>query len=140
MLLPKKLKHRKHHHSHTKGKATKGIKVSFGKYALKALENGWLTSRQIEAARRAATRYVQRGGKMWIRVFPHKPITNHGNENTMGGGKGNPEYFVAVIKRGMILFEMDGVTVAQAKEALRLASHKLPVKTRFVSRDGGTIV
>lgn len=134
MLSPKKLKHRKHHHSHTKGKSSSGIRLDFGSFGLKALENGWITSRQIEAARRAATRYVQRGGKMWIRIFPHKPITNHGNENTMGGGKGNPEYFVAVVKRGRVLFEMEGITLEQAKEAMRLASHKLPVKTRFITR------
>lgn len=132
MLIPKKLKHRKHHRSHTKGKATAGERIAFGSFALKALENGWLTARQIEAARRAMTRYVQRGGKIWIRVFADKPVTVHGNESPMGGGKGAVDHFVCVVKRGRILFEMDGVTEEQAREALRLASHKLPLKSMFL--------
>jgi large subunit ribosomal protein L16 len=132
MLIPKKLKHRKHHRGHTKGKATSGSEIAFGSFALKAMESGWVTARQIEAARRAMTRYVQRGGKIWIRVFPDKPVTLHGNESPMGGGKGAVDHFVAVVKRGRILFEMDGVTQAQAKEAMRLASHKLPVKNKFI--------
>ena len=132
MLIPKKVKHRKHHRGHTKGQATAGTEVAFGSFGLKALENGWLSSRQIEAARRAMTRSIQRGGKIWIRVFPDKPITFHGNEMVMGGGKGSVEYFVAVIKRGRIIFEMEGVSEEAAQEALRLAAHKLPVKTKFV--------
>lgn len=134
MLIPKKLKHRKHQRGHTKGKATAGNYLSFGEFGLRALSNGWLTSRQIEAARRAITRYVQRGGKIWIRVFPDKTITAKGNEIPMGGGKGAVDHFAAVIKKGRVLFEIDGVTAEQAREAMRLASHKLPIKTRFESR------
>lgn len=135
MLIPKKLKHRKHHRGRTKGKASAGTEISFGNFALKALESSWVTARQIEAARRAMTRYVQRGGKIWIRVFPDKPVTVHGNESPMGGGKGAVDHFVAVVKRGKVLFEMDGVTEAQAKEAMRLASYKLPVKTKFLVKE-----
>lgn len=131
MLLPKKLKHRKAHRGHTRGKATAGNYLSFGGFGLRATTNAWVTSRQIEAARRAMTRYVQRGGKIWIRIFPDKPITAKGNEIPMGGGKGAVDHFVAVVKKGRILFEIDGVTPEQAKEAMRLAAHKLPVKTRF---------
>lgn len=134
MLIPKKLKHRKHHRGRTKGKAMAGNDIAFGSFALKAVESGWITARQIESARRAMTRYVQRGGKIWIRMFPDKPVTLHGNESPMGGGKGAVDHFVAVIKRGKILFEMDGVTETQAKEAMRLASHKLPVKTKFLTK------
>lgn len=134
MLIPKKLKHRKHHRGHTKGKSTAGNYLSFGSYGLRALSNGWVTSRQIEAARRAMTRYVQRGGKIWIRIFPDKPITMKGNEIPMGGGKGAVDHFVAVVKKGRILFEIDGVTEIQAREAMRLASHKLPVTTNFEER------
>ncbi|OGE82594.1 MAG: 50S ribosomal protein L16 [Candidatus Doudnabacteria bacterium RIFCSPHIGHO2_01_FULL_49_9] len=134
MLIPKKLKHRKHHRGHTKGKATAGNYLSFGQYGLRALSNSWVTSRQIEAARRAMTRYVQRGGKIWIRIFPDKPITMKGNEIPMGGGKGAVDHFVAVVKKGRILFEIDGVTEVQAREAMRLASHKLPVTTGFEIR------
>jgi large subunit ribosomal protein L16 len=132
MLLPKKLKHRKHHRNPIRGKATAGGEISFGQFALKSQESGWVTARQIEAARRAMTRSVQRGGKIWIRMFPDKPITNHGNESVMGGGKGGVDHFVAVVKAGKILFEMDGVTEVQAREAMRLAAHKLPVKTKFL--------
>lgn len=135
MLIPKKLKHRKHHRGRTKGKATAGNEISFGNFALKAMESSWVTARQIESARRAMTRYVQRGGKIWIRVFPDKPVTLHGNESPMGGGKGAVDHFVAVVKRGKILFEMDGVTPVQAKEAMRLASYKLPVKTKFLIKE-----
>lgn len=135
MLIPKKVKYRKPHRPQAKGISVAGSRLAFGAFGLKALENGWLNSRQIEAARRAATRYVQRGGKMWIRVFPDRAVTNHGNENTMGGGKGAPDYFVFAVKKGRMLFEMDGITQAQAREAMRLASHKLPVKTRFLTRD-----
>ena len=134
MLIPKKLKHRKHHRGHTKGKAMAGNYLAFGTYGLRALSNGWLTSRQIEAARRAMTRYVQRGGKIWIRIFPDKPVTAKGNEIPMGGGKGALSHFVAVVKKGRILFEIDGVTAEQAQEAMRLASHKLPLKTHFEER------
>ena len=112
-----------------------GNDIAFGTFALKAMESSWVSARQIEAARRAMTRYIQRGGKIWIRVFPDKPITNHGNESTMGGGKGAVDHFVAVCKAGKILFEMDGVTQAQAKEAMRLASYKLPVKTKFITKE-----
>jgi len=109
--------------------------VAFGSFGLKSLENSWVTSRQIEAARRAMTRYIQRGGKIWIRIFPDKPVTLHGNESPMGAGKGAVDHFVAVVQKGRVLFEMDGVTRELAQEAMRLASHKLPVKTRFVVRD-----
>jgi large subunit ribosomal protein L16 len=135
MLIPKKVKHRKHHRGKSKGKAMSGNFVAFGSYGLKSLENSWVTSRQIEAARRAMTRYIQRGGKIWIRVFPDKPITSHGNESPMGAGKGAVDHFVAVVQKGRVLFEMDGVTQEQAAEAMRLAAHKLPVKTRFILRN-----
>lgn len=135
MLIPKKLKHRKHHRGHTKGKAMAGNEIAFGSFALKSYENAWVTARQIEAARRAMTRYIQRGGKVWIRVFPDKPVTVHGNESPMGGGKGAVDHFVAVVKKGKILFEMDGVTQEMAKEAMRLAAHKLSVKTKFVTKN-----
>ena len=134
MLIPKKVKHRKHHRGRTQGSATSGIEVSFGSYGLKAQESGWLSSRHIEAARRAMTRSIQRGGKIWIRVFPDKPITFHGNEMVMGGGKGSVEYFVSVVKRGRVIFEMDGVSKEAAAEAMRLAAHKLPLKTKFISK------
>ncbi len=135
MLIPKKVKHRKHHRGRSTGKAMSGNQVSFGSFGLKALENSWVTSRQIEAARRAMTRYVQRGGKIWIRIFPDKPITAHGNESPMGSGKGAVDHFVAVVQKGRVLFEMDGVTQVQAQEAMRLASHKLPIKTRFIVKE-----
>lgn len=135
MLIPKKVKHRKHHRGSSKGKAMAGNAIAFGSFALKAMENSWVTSRQIEAARRAMTRYIQRGGKVWIRIFPDKPITSHGNESPMGSGKGAVDYFVAVVQKGRVMFEMDGVTRAQAQEAMRLASHKLPVKSRFITKE-----
>jgi large subunit ribosomal protein L16 len=135
MLIPKKVKHRKHHRGHNKGKSMAGHELSFGAFGLKAMESSWLTARQIESARRAMTRYVQRGGKIWIRIFPDKPVTSHGNESPMGGGKGGVDHFVAVVKKGRMLFEMDGVTLEQAREAMRLASHKLPVKTRFLIKE-----
>ena len=135
MLIPKKVKHRKHHRGTSKGKAMSGNFVAFGSFGLKAMENSWVTSRQIEAARRAMTRYIQRGGKIWIRIFPDKPITSHGNESPMGSGKGAVDHFVAVVQKGRIMFEMDGVTHEQAVEAMRLASHKLPIKSRFVLRN-----
>lgn len=135
MLIPKKVKHRKHHRGHTYGKSTAGQSLAFGTFGLKAMESSWITARQIEAARRAMTRYVQRGGKIWIRIFPDKPVTLHGNESPMGGGKGAVDHFVSVVKRGRILFEMDGVEQALAKEAMRLAAHKLPVKTKFIVKE-----
>ena len=134
-MIPKKLKHRKHHRGNTKGKSTSGNAIAFGSFALKSMESSWVTARQIEAARRAMTRYIQRGGKIWIRVFSDKPVTVHGNESPMGGGKGAVDHFVAVVKKGRILFEMDGVAENLAKEAMRLASYKLPVKTRFITKN-----
>ncbi len=136
MLTPKKVKHRKWQKGRrkNKGKATRGFTISFGSYALKAMEATWLSSRQIEAARRAMTRYVQRGGKIWIRVFPDKPITKKGIEVPMGGGKGSVDSYVVPIKPGRIIFEMDGVSEEMAKEAMRKAGHKLPIKTKFIIR------
>jgi len=134
MLMPKKVKYRKQQRGKIKGFARRGQKVSFGDYALQALEPGWITARQIEAARIAMTRHVKRGGKIWIRVFPDKPITKKPLETRMGKGKGNPEEWVAVIKPARILYEMEGVPEAVAREAMRLAAHKLPIKTRFVTR------
>lgn len=137
MLLPKKVKHRKWQKGRSRHKLhaeTRGTEVVFGMFGLKALEACWLTSRQIEAARRAMTRYVQKGGKIWIKVFPDKPITKKGVEVPMGGGKGSVDHYAAVIKPGRILFEMDGVTEEIAKEAMRKASHKLPIKTAFIKR------
>lgn len=135
MFIPKRLKHRKHHRADAGGLAMSGNSIAFGTYALKALEGSWVTARQIEAARRAMTRYVQRGGKIWIRMFADTPVTNHGNESVMGGGKGAVDHFICVVKRGKIMFEMDGVTEVQAREAMRLASYKLPVKTKFLVKD-----
>jgi large subunit ribosomal protein L16 len=132
MLIPKRVKHRKHQKGVLAGRSKGALELSFGNYGLKTLGNAWVTGRQIEAARRAMTRYVQRGGKIWIRIFPDKPITAHGA--VMGGGKGGVDHFVAVVKRGRILFEMDGVTEDQAREAMRLAAHKLSVKTIFVKK------
>jgi large subunit ribosomal protein L16 len=135
MLMPKKVKYRKMQKGRMNGKAYRGSSVSFGEFGLKATEPGWVSSRQIEAARVAITRHAKRGCKVWIRVFPDKPITKKPAETRMGKGKGTPEYWVAVVKPGRILYEMSGVTEETAKEALRLASHKLPVATRFVKRD-----
>lgn len=132
MLIPKKVKHRKHHRGRSSGKAMAGNQIAFGSFALKAMENSWITSRQIEAARRAMTRYVQRGGNIWIRIFPDKPVTSHGNESPMGSGKGAVDHFVAVVQKGRIMFEMDGVSREQAQEAMRLASHKLPIRSKFI--------
>jgi large subunit ribosomal protein L16 len=134
MLMPSKVKFRKQQRGKRRGKAHTGSTVSFGDFGLKALENCWITSRQIEASRVAMTRFVKRGGKIWIRVFPDKPITKKPTEVRMGKGKGSPEAWVAVIKAGRILFEMEGVEEARAKEAMRLAAHKLPMKTKFVTR------
>lgn len=135
MLVPKKVKHRKWHKGRVRGAASRGTSLAFGAFGLKSQEAYWLTARQIEAARRAMTRYIQRGGKIWIRIFPDKPVTVKGNEIRMGGGKGSVDHYVAVIQPGTMLFEMDGVTVATAREAMRLASHKLPVKTSFVMKE-----
>ncbi|TDI45730.1 MAG: 50S ribosomal protein L16 [Acidobacteria bacterium] len=134
MLMPKKIKFRKHQRGKRRGKAEKGSTVCFGDYGLKALEAAWMTARQIEAARIAMTRFIKRGGKIWIRVFPDKPITKKPTEVRMGKGKGAPEAWVAVIKPGRVLFEMEGVDVVTAREAMRLAAHKLPMKTKFVKR------
>lgn len=136
MLIPKKVKHRKWQKGTRRGKGveTRGIALDFGAFGLKALEHGWIDSRQIEAARRAITRYIKRGGQVWIRIFPDKPVTKKPPEVTMGGGKGAPDHFVAVVKPGRILFEMDGIDLATAKEALRLAAFKLSIKTKFIAR------
>src|SRR5207249_3219664 len=136
MLAAKKVKHWKMHKGRMRGKAYRGCQVTLGDYGLKALEPGWITNRQLEAARIAMTRHVKRGGRVWVRIFPDKPITKKPAETRMGKGKGNPEYWVAVVKPGRMLYEMDGVTLDVAKEALRLASHKLPIATRFVARGG----
>ena len=135
MLSPKKIKHRKQRRGRLTGARLGGSFVSFGKYALQALEPCWITSRQIEAGRIAITRHVKRGGKIWIRIFPDKPITAKPAETRMGGGKGTPEYWVAVVRPGRILYEIDGVEEKVAREAFRLAGHKLPVKTRFLLRE-----
>jgi large subunit ribosomal protein L16 len=132
MLMPKRVKYRKKQRGKMKGNAQKGNYIAFGKYGLKALESGWITSRQIEATRVAITRHVKRGGKVWIRIFPDKPVTEKPAETRMGKGKGSPEYWVAVVKPGRILFELEGVDLELAKNAMRLASHKLPIKTKFV--------
>ena len=132
MLMPKKVKYRKRHKGKMRGTAYRGGSVSFGEYGLQALECGWITNRQIEAARIAMTRHVKRGGKIWLRIFPDKPISKKPAETRMGKGKGNPEYWVAVVKPGRILYEMAGVEESIAKEAFRLAAHKLSVPTRFV--------
>lgn len=134
MLMPKKVKFRKQQRGRMKGKAWRGHTVAFGDYGLKVLEPGWITDRQIEAARVAITRFVKRSGRIWIRVFPDKPVTKKPQETRMGKGKGAPEFWVAVVKPGKILYEMEGVTEDVAREAMRLAGHKLPVRTRFVTR------
>ena len=140
MLLPKRVKHRKVQRGRRRGKAYRGSKLNFGEYGLKATECAWVTNRQIEAARIAITRYVKRGGKLWINIFPDKPLTVKPAETRMGKGKGNPEHWVAVVRPGRILFELEGVEKKIAREALRRASHKLPIKTVFVMREhaGGT--
>ena len=135
MLLPKRVKHRKVMRGRMKGKATRGNVVSNGEYGLQALEPSWITSRQIEAARIAMTRYTKRGGQVWIKIFPDKPITQKPAETRMGSGKGSPEYWVAVVKPGRVLFEIKGVAEADAREALRLAQHKLPLKTKIIARE-----
>ena len=134
MLMPKRVKFRKQQRGRRRGQAKGGNEINFGDYGLMALEPCWLTSRQIEAARRAMTRYVKRGGKVWIRIFPDKPVTAKPAETRMGKGKGAPEDWVAVIRPGRVLYEMEGVTENIAKEAMRLAAHKLPIETKFISR------
>jgi large subunit ribosomal protein L16 len=134
MLIPKRVKHRKVQRGRMTGKATRGNFVSYGEYGIQATECGWITGNQIEAARIAINRYIKRGGKVWIKIFPDKPITKKPAETRMGSGKGSPEYWVAVVKPGRIMFEMDGVAEDVAREAMRLASHKLPIKTKFISK------
>jgi len=134
MLSPKRTKYRKQQRGRMKGKATRGNRINFGEYGLVALEPAWITARQIEASRRAMTRYVRRGGQIWIRIFPDKPVTQRAAETRMGSGKGNPEYWVCVVKPGRILFEMGGVAEPIAREAMRLAAQKLPIKVKFVTK------
>jgi large subunit ribosomal protein L16 len=135
MLSPKKTKYRKQFKGRLRGEANSGSDVSFGEFGLQALEHGWVTARQIEAARIAMTRHVKRGGKIWIRIFPDKPVTQRPAETRMGSGKGSPEYWVAVVKPGRVLFEIGGVSQAIAAEAMRLAAQKLPIKVKFITRD-----
>jgi len=138
MLLPKKVKHRKEFRGRLKGKSIRGSKLSFGQYGLQALEPSWITNRQIEAARIAITRCIKRGGKIWINIFPHKPVTKKPAETRMGSGKGAPDKWVAIVKPGRIMFELSGVSEELAKDAMRRASHKLPIKCKFVTlREGG---
>ena len=134
MLSPKRTKFRKHHRGNLKGKATRGNTISFGDFGLQALEPCWITSRQIESGRRVLTRYVRRGGKLWIRIFPDKPVTMRAAGSRMGSGKGNPEYWVAVVHPGKILYEMKGISETIARQALRIAAYKMPVKTKFLSK------
>ena len=135
MLMPKKVKFRKQQKGKRRGKAWRGSSLSFGEYGLKVMECGYITDRQIEASRIAMTRFIKRGGKIWIRIFPHTPVTRKPLDVKMGSGKGNPEFFVAKVKPGTVLFEMDGVPEETAQEAMRLAGHKLPVKTRFAVKE-----
>ena len=135
MLMPKRVKHRRVQRGRLKGKALRGNRITHGSFGLVALEPAWVTANQIEAARIAMTRYVKRGGKVWIKIFPDKPITEKPAETRMGSGKGSPEYWVAVVKPGRIMFEMDGITEEQAKEAMRLAANKLPIKCKFVKKE-----
>jgi large subunit ribosomal protein L16 len=142
MLMPKKVKHRRVMKGRMRGKATRGENLDFGEFGLKALEAGWITDRQIEAARIAMTRHVKRGGKIWIRIFPDKPITKKPAETRMGSGKGAPDHWVAVVKPGRVMYEIQGVPVELAREAFQLAAQKLPIKTKFVSRadlEGGIV-
>lgn len=138
MLMPKRVKHRKVMRGRRKGNSKGGTSIAFGEYGLKALEAGWITNRQIEAARVAMTRKMKRGGKVWINVFPDKPVTKKPAETRMGSGKGNPESWVAVVKPGRVMFEVAGVDEELAREAIRVAGHKLPIKTKFVAREGAT--
>ena len=138
MLMPKRVKFRRQQRGRLKGKASRGNTITYGNYGLVALEPAWITSQQIEAARIAMTRYIKRGGNVWIKIFPDKPITEKPAETRMGSGKGSVEYWVAVVKPGRVMFEMDGVTPEDAKEAMRLASHKLPIKCKFVAKDAAS--
>ena len=135
MLMPKRVKYRRVHRGRLTGKAYRGNTVSNGTYGLMALEPAWITSNQIEAARIAMTRYIKRGGQVWIKIFPDKPVTEKPAETRMGSGKGSPEYWVAVVKPGRVMFEMDGVDESTAREAMRLAGHKLPIKTKFIAKE-----
>ena len=135
MLMPKRVKHRRVHRGRMTGKATKGNTVTYGDFGLQAMECGWITSNQIEAARIAMTRYIKRGGKVYIKIFPHKSVTKKPAEVRMGSGKGSPEYWVAVVKPGRVMFEIGDVTEETAREAMRLAAHKLPVKTKFIVKE-----
>ena len=139
MLMPSKVKYRKQQRGRRRGKAWRGSDLSFGDFGLKALEPGWITDRQIEASRIAITRFIKRSGKLWIRIFPDKPVTKKPAETRMGKGKGAPEFWVAVVKPGRILFEMEGVPEAEARQAMRLASHKLPLPTQFVARPAAQV-
>lgn len=134
MLMPKRVKYRRQHRGRMKGEAQRGNQLAYGEYGLQALEATWMTANQIEAARRAMTRYIKRGGQIWIKVFPDKPVSKKPAEVRMGSGKGSPEYWVAVIKPGRVLFEMSGVSEEIAREAMRLAANKLPIKTKFIQR------
>ena len=136
MLVPKRVKHRKQQRGRMKGKAVKGTKITFGEFGLQALEPAWITNRQIEAARIALTRYIKRGGKVWVKIFSDKPVTSKPAETRMGSGKGAVEKWVAVVKPGRIMFEVAGIEEELAREAMRLAAHKLPIKTKFVKREG----
>jgi large subunit ribosomal protein L16 len=135
MLMPKRVKHRKQQRGRMTGRATRGTEIAYGQFGLVALEPAWITANQIEAARIAMNRYMKRGGKVWITIFPDKPVTTKPAETRMGSGKGSPEYWVAVVKPGRVMFEIDGVTEEVAREAIRLASHKLPIKTKFIMRE-----
>ena len=139
MLMPKRVKYRKTHRGRMKGKESRGVTLDFGDYGLQALQPCWMTSRQIEAARRAVVRFVKRGGKLWIRIFPDHSVTVKGAETRMGGGKGSPDKWVAVVKPGKVMFELAGVSEPVAREAMRLAMHKLPIKCKFVTREGGLL-
>jgi len=134
MLMPKRVKYRRVHRGRMKGKATRGNKITSGAFGLVAMQPAWITSNQIEAARVAMTRYIKRGGNVWIKIFPDKPVTEKPAETRMGSGKGSPEYWVAVVKPGRVMFEMDGITEESAREAMRLASHKLPIKCKFATK------
>ncbi|MCT4605203.1 MAG: 50S ribosomal protein L16 [Marinisporobacter sp.] len=135
MLMPKRVKRRRVHRGRMKGTAQRGNKITYGEYGIMALEPAWITSNQIEAARIAMTRSIKRGGKVWIKIFPHKPVTQKPAETRMGAGKGSPEYWVAVVKPGRVMFELAGVSEEKAREAMRLAIHKLPIKCKFVTRE-----
>lgn len=135
MLIPKRVKYRRQHRGRLKGRAQRGNTVAYGEYGLMALEPAWITNRQIEAARIAMTRHIRRGGKVWIKIFPHKPLTAKPAETRMGSGKGSPEHWVAVVKPGRVMFELAGVSEEIAREAMRLAAHKLPIKCKFVKRE-----